>query len=55
MKRRRKEILPSGFSDCAQDDAFEYTVDVLKSHGDQYSGNLPKAKALVEYAKRKIG
>ena len=29
-----------------------YVVDVLEPHGDQYADNLPKAKALAEYAKR---
>ena len=29
-----------------------YVVDILEPHGDQYKDNLPKAKALAEYAKR---
>ncbi len=32
--------------------ATDYVVDILEPHGDQYKDNLPKAKALVEYAKR---
>ncbi len=30
----------------------DYIVDILEPHGDQYKDNLPKAKALAEYAKR---
>ena len=30
----------------------DYVVDILEPHGDQYKDNLPKAKALAEYAKR---
>lgn len=29
----------------------DYIVDVLEPHGNQYADNLPKAKALAEYAK----
>ena len=29
-----------------------YVVDLLEPHGDQYNDNLPKAKALAEYAKK---
>ncbi len=29
----------------------EYIVDILEPHGNQYTDNLPKAKALAEYAK----
>ena len=29
----------------------EYVVDILEPHGNQYADNLPKAKALAEYAK----
>ena len=32
------------------DPAVDYVVDVLEPHGDQYADNLPKAKALAEYA-----
>ena len=34
------------------DSSVGYIVDVLEPHGDQYKDNLPKAKALAEYAKR---
>ncbi len=34
------------------DPATGYVLDILEPHGDQYSDNLPKAKALAEYAKR---
>jgi len=29
-----------------------FVVDILEPHGEQYKDNLPKAKALAEYAKR---
>ncbi len=29
-----------------------YVIDILEPHGNQYSDNLPKAKALAEYAKK---
>lgn len=29
-----------------------YVVDILEPHGQQYADNLPKAKALAEYAKK---
>ncbi len=29
----------------------EYVVDILEPHGNQYADNLPKAKALADYAK----
>lgn len=28
----------------------DYVIDILEPHGDQYKDNLPKAKALAEYA-----
>lgn len=31
----------------------DYVVDILEPHGEQYKDNLPKAKALAGYAKRK--
>lgn len=34
------------------DPVVEYVVDILEPHGQQYSDNLPKAKALAEYAKK---
>ena len=33
------------------DPAVDYVVDILEPHGNQYADNLPKAKALAEYAK----
>ena len=30
----------------------DYVVDILEPHGNQYADNLPKAKALAEYAKK---
>ncbi len=33
------------------DPELDYVVDVLEPHGNQYADNLPKAKALAEYAK----
>ena len=34
------------------DPAVGYVVDILEPHGNQYSDNLPKAKALAKYAKK---
>lgn len=34
-----------------RDPELDYIVDILEPHGDQYVDNLPKAKALAEYAK----
>lgn len=34
------------------DPKLEYVVDILEPHGDQYTNNLPKAKALALYAKK---
>lgn len=34
------------------DSALGYIVDILEPHGNQHADNLPKAKALAEYAKR---
>lgn len=33
-----------------RDHELDYVVDILEPHGDQYVDNLPKAKALAEYA-----
>lgn len=30
----------------------DYVIDILEPHGNQYADNLPKAKALAEYAKK---
>ena len=32
------------------DPTVDYVVDILEPHGNQYTDNLPKAKALAEYA-----
>lgn len=32
------------------DAALDYVVDILEPHGEQYTDNLPKAKALAQYA-----
>ena len=34
------------------DPMVDYVVDILEPHGQQYTDNLPKAKALAEYAKK---
>ena len=33
------------------DPTVDYVVDILEPHGNQYADNLPKAKAMAEYAK----
>lgn len=35
-----------------KDPDIEYIVDILEPHGNQFADNLPKAKALAEYAKK---
>lgn len=35
-----------------RDASVGYVVDILEPHGNQYADNLPKAKALAEYAKK---
>ena len=35
-----------------RDDTVGYVVDILEPHGDQYNDNLPKAKALADYARK---
>lgn len=34
------------------DPIVDYVVDILEPHGQQYTDNLPKAKALAEYVKK---
>ncbi len=34
------------------DPTLDYVIDILEPHGNQYADNLPKAKALAEYAKK---
>lgn len=49
----RGEIKPfyPDFLVIRRDPEFDYIVDILEPHGDQYVDNLPKAKALAEYTK----
>ena len=47
----KKSFYPD-FLIVRSDPDLDYVVDVLEPHGDQYADNLPKAKALAEYAKK---
>lgn len=47
----KKSFYPD-FLIVRSDPALDYIVDILEPHGNQYADNLPKAKALAEYAKR---
>ena len=51
MGGEKKRFYPD-FLVVRSDPTFEYVVDILEPHGDQYADNLPKAKALAEYAKK---
>lgn len=46
----KKSFYPD-FLVVRSDPALDYIVDILEPHGNQYADNLPKAKALAEYAK----
>lgn len=46
----KKSFYPD-FLIVRSDPAVDYVVDILEPHGNQYADNLPKAKALAEYAK----
>ena len=46
----KKSFYPD-FLIVRSDPAVDYVVDVLEPHGNQYADNLPKAKALAEYAR----
>ena len=46
----KKSFYPD-FLIVRRDPAVGYVVDILEPHGNQYADNLPKAKALAEYAK----
>jgi len=46
----KKSFYPD-FIIVRSDPTMDYIVDVLEPHGNQYADNLPKAKALAEYAK----
>lgn len=47
----KKSFYPD-FLIVRSDPTLGYVVDILEPHGNQYADNLPKAKALAEYAKR---
>lgn len=47
----KKSFYPD-FLIVRSDPELDYVVDILETHGDQYADNLPKAKALAEYAKK---
>lgn len=47
----KKSFYPD-FLIVRSDPMLDYVVDILEPHGNQYVDNLPKAKALAEYAKR---
>lgn len=47
----KKSFYPD-FLIVRSDPEMDYIVDILEPHGNQYADNLPKAKALAEYAKR---
>lgn len=49
MNGEKRSFYPD-FLIVRSDPAVDYVVDVLEPHGDQYADNLPKAKALAEYA-----
>lgn len=46
----KKSFYPD-FLIVRSDPAVDYVVDILEPHGNQYADNLPKAKALAEYAR----
>lgn len=46
----KKSFYPD-FIIIRSDPVVNYVVDILEPHGDQYKDNLPKAKALAQYAK----
>ena len=46
----KKSFYPD-FLIVRSDPAVDYVVDVLEPHGNQYADNLPKAKAMAEYAR----
>ncbi len=50
MNGEKKSFYPD-FLIVRSDPMVEYVIDVLEPHGNQYADNLPKAKALAEYAK----
>lgn len=50
LNGEKKSFYPD-FLIVRRDSAVDYVVDILEPHGNQYADNLPKAKALAEYAK----
>ena len=50
LNGEKKSLYPD-FLIVRRDPAVDYGVDILEPHGNQYADNLPKAKALAEYAK----
>lgn len=50
MGGEKKSFYPD-FLIVRSDPAVDYVVDILEPHGSQYADNLPKAKALAEYAR----
>ena len=53
MGGETKKFFPD-FLIIRSDPELDYVVDILEPHGDQYADNLPKAKALAEYAKKEV-
>lgn len=49
MNGEKKSFYPD-FLIVRSDPMVDYVIDVLEPHGNQYADNLPKAKALAEYA-----
>ena len=49
MNGEKKAFYPD-FLIVRNDPMVDYVIDVLEPHGNQYADNLPKAKALAEYA-----
>ncbi|MCI8515212.1 MAG: DEAD/DEAH box helicase family protein [Lachnospiraceae bacterium] len=47
---KKKSFYPD-FLIVRSDPVVDYVVDILEPHGSQYTDNLPKAKALAEYAR----
>lgn len=50
MNGEKKSFYPD-FLIVRSDPLLDYVVDILEPHGNQYVDNLPKAKALAQYAK----
>lgn len=50
IRGEKKSFYPD-FLIVRRDPELDYVVDILEPHGDQYADNLPKAKALAEYAR----